>query len=94
MPKLWETLPLSEQLALSVRAKSPARLAQTFAAYIGQFYDRSEFDGLARRASDLYATESEASASSFRVRLDRRLYDRYHSPVAWEVEPAETSCAA
>ncbi len=94
MPKLWETLPLSEQLALSVRAKSPSRLAQTFAAFAGVFYDRSEFDDLARRASDLYGADSEESASCFRSRLDRRLYDRYHDPVAWDVAPAETSRTA
>ncbi len=91
MPKLWETLPPVERLALSVRAKSPARLALTFAAFVGVFYDRSEFDDLARLASDLYTTESEASASCFRARLDRRLYDRYHAPVAWDIAPAETS---
>ena len=85
MPTLYETLPLEQQLELAVRTRSPAQLAQAFAAFAGQFYDRSAFDDLARRASDLYADEGAERASEFRARLDRRLCDRYREPVAWDV---------
>ncbi len=94
MPKLSDTLLPTEQLALAVHTKSPAGLARTFAAYVGQFYDRSDFDALARRVSALYATESAERAQTFRARLDRRLHDRYHTPVAWEVAPVGTEQAA
>jgi hypothetical protein len=40
-----------------------------------------------RRVSDLY---DPARASTFRAQLDRRLYDRYHGAVAWEVAPPPT----
>jgi hypothetical protein len=85
MPRLADLLAPEQQVVLAVRTKPPARLAQTFAAYVGQFYDRTAFDALAREVSDLYARESTALSSCFRTRLDRRLYDRYHTPVAWDV---------
>src|SRR5690349_895154 len=47
-----------------------------------------------RRVSDLYATRRAADADAFRARLDRRLYDRYHAPVVWDVEPAARRPAA
>lgn len=94
MAKLYETLSSERQLELAVRANRPAGLAQTFAAHAGQFYDRAGFDAIARRVSDLYARQSDESASCFRTRLDRRLYDHYHEPVAWDVAPAETRRAA
>jgi hypothetical protein len=83
--KLYETLPAERRLEVAVLATGPAGLARTFASYCGQFYDRSEFDALARRASDLYAFRSAADAGTFRARLDRRLCDRYRAPVAWGV---------
>jgi len=43
-----------------------------------------------RQANDLYDAER---AATFRSRLDRRLYDRYHTPVAWEVTPTEDAAA-
>jgi hypothetical protein len=52
------------------------------------------FDDLARRASDLYAIESGEHASEFRLRLDRRLCDRYREPVTWETAPTDQSGAA
>jgi len=70
---------------LAIRTVPPARLARTFAAELGQFYDRREFDALARRVRDLYATCDPEQGGTFRTRLDRRLYDRYHSPIAWDV---------
>ena len=85
MPTLYETLPPERQLELAVRTRSPAQLAQAFAAFAGPFYDRPAFDDLARRASDLYADEGAQRASEFRARLDRRLCDRYREPVAWDV---------
>ena len=94
MPELSETLSPTERLELAVRTKSPARLAETFAAYAGQFYNRSDFDALARRVRDLYASEDRERAGCFRARLDRRLHDRYHAPVAWDVTPAPSDQAA
>ena len=90
MPELHETLSPAERLELAVRTKSPVRLAETFAAYVGQFYDRSDFDALARRVHDLYASADRERAGCFRARLDRRLHDRYHAPVAWDVAPARS----
>ena len=85
MPRLSDIMAPRQQVELAVGMKPPAQLAQTFAAYVGQFYDRAAFDALAREVSDLYARESSELASCFRARLDRRLYDRYHSPVVWDV---------
>jgi hypothetical protein len=82
MSKLYETLSLDQQLACAVRSKTPRRLAQTFAGFVGTFYDRESFDALARQVNDLY---DDARASTFRSQLDRRLYDRYHEPVVWEI---------
>ena len=69
---------------LAIRTASPARLARTFAAELGQFYDRREFDALARRVRDLYATRDPEHGGTFRARLDRRLHDRHDTPVAWD----------
>ena len=85
MPKLYEILSPARQRELAVQAKSPTGLAQTFAAFVGQFYDRAAFDSLARQVSELYDAER---ARAFRAQLDRRLRDRYHAPVAWDVSPA------
>ena len=85
MPRLYQTQPCSLQLSLAVRVRYPAGMAQTFAAYVGQFYERAAFDALAREVHDLYAARSANDAALFRTRLDRRLYDRYHAPVAWQV---------
>lgn len=90
MPRLYEALTSAQQLALATRIVSPAGLAQTFASFVGQFYDREDFDNLARQASGLYDAEG---AQSFRAHLDRRLYDRYHTPVAWDTVSAETQRA-
>jgi hypothetical protein len=94
MPIMYETISPELRLALAVRTKSPHQLAQAFAAYAGQFYDRSTFDYLARRVSDLYADESSLQASEFRQRLNRRLRDRYHEPVTWETAGPEASSTA
>ena len=48
MTKLYETLSTERRLEAAVRVHGPATLAQTFSAFVGQFYDRSEFDALAR----------------------------------------------
>ena len=40
-----------------------------------------------RRTRDLYAADCPERASAFQARLNRRLYDRYHDPVAWDVAP-------
>ena len=94
MPNLYETISPESRLKLAVRSKSPSQLAQTFAVYAGQFYDRASFDDLARRVSDLYADESGEHASEFRLRLDRRLCDRYREPVTWETDSTDQSGAA
>jgi hypothetical protein len=91
MATLHDTLPATQQLALAVRARTPSQLAQTFAAFVGQFYDREAFDTLARQVNDLYDAER---AGCFRAQLDRRLHDRYHAPVAWDVGPASADPAA
>jgi len=83
MPTLRETLSTTEQLAVAVRQHTPVRLAQTFALFEGQFYDRTPFDNLARYVHALY---DPADADIFRTRLDRRLRDRHSAPVAWDVE--------
>lgn len=88
MPTLSDTLSPSRRLDLAVRTKSPERLAQTFAAHVGQFYDRGAFDAMAREVRALYTADSPERAECFRARLDRRLCDRYHAPVAWDVTPS------
>ena len=85
MPTLYDVLPQQQRLALAVATKSPDVLAQAFASHVGQFYDRAAFDALARQVADLYADGGVERADRFRAHLDRRLSDRYHSPVAWEV---------
>jgi hypothetical protein len=89
--KLVDALSLEEQLDLVARLTSPARLAQTFAAFVGQFYDRPAFDAFARQASDCY---DPARARTFRAHLDRRLADRYHEPVVWDLNEAAGEDAA
>ena len=84
MPRIYQTQSHPLQLALAVRAKRPAGLAQTFAAHVVQLYDRTGFDAMAREVHELYAAHSPDDATTFRARLDRRLYDRHHEPVAWE----------
>jgi len=87
MDTIARSLTPAQQLTLAVQTKSPSRLAQSFAAHVGQFYDRSAFDALARRTRDLYAADSPERALAFQSRLNRRLYDRFHDPVAWNVAP-------
>ncbi len=94
MPKLYEILSPAQQLELAVSAKSPLRLADTFASFVGQFYDRSDFDRLARQVSDLYDAGGADSSDRFRARLDRRLHDRYRDPVAWDPTLGRSSEAA
>jgi hypothetical protein len=91
MAKLCETQSPALQLRLAAQTRSPFRLAQTFAAFVGQFYDRESFDTLARQVSGMYDADH---ASTFRAQLDRRLHDRYHTPVAWEVTPQIADRAA
>ncbi len=91
MFKLYETLAPARQLELAVRAKTPTQLAQTFAAYVGQFYEREAFDALARQVADLY---DDAGAGTFRWQLDRRLCERSRAPVAWDVAPTPQDRAA
>ena len=55
MPTLRESLSVPQQLACAVRQHTPIQLAQTFAAYEGQFYDRLPFDERARQVHALYA---------------------------------------
>lgn len=98
MSTLSECVSTQMRWELAIQTISPARLARTFAAELGQFYDRGEFDALARRVRDLYAVRDPEQGETFRYRLDRRLYDRYHAPVAWDVssrhQPANASPSA
>lgn len=94
MPKLHETLPLHAQWTLAVQTKTPRRLAENFAGFVGQFYDRPAFDELARQVSDLYQVNDPQEAGRFRSSLDRRLGDRDHAPVAWHVDPVRRDRAA
>lgn len=94
MPKLYEILSPTQRLELAVRGKPPHLLAETFATFVGQFYDRSEFDNLARQVRDLYRVNGTGQAGRFQSHLDRRLYDRYRAPVAWEVESPASGRAA
>lgn len=87
MTTLFDRLPRRQQLALAVRTKGPARIAQTLASSCGQFYDRAPFDAVAREVYALYAEESDVSASCFRRRLDRQLRERFWPAVAWETAP-------
>ena len=89
MPRFDELLTIAEQLALAVQAQGPAQVARHSAAHVGQFPSRREFDAFARRASALYATRSGEDARRFRARLDRRLSDRHHAPVRWEIGQGE-----
>ena len=86
MTTLCDIVPQDQLLSLAVAVKSPTVLAHTFAAYVGQFYDRTAFDALARQVADLYALDNAERAARFRAHLDRRLCDRYHTPVAWDVD--------
>ena len=85
MAQIYETLPHFGQLRMALQVMSPTRMAQTFATFVGQFYDRSAFDMLAREMNDVYALECAEDGQVFRAQLDRRLCDRYHARVAWEV---------
>ena len=94
MPRLYETMSSERRLELAVRTRTPSQLALIFARFAGQFYDRTAFDDLARRTSDLYADDGGERASEFRARLDRRLCDRYREPVTWDIAPATDEGAA
>jgi hypothetical protein len=84
MPTLSDCLPTHVRWEVATRTIPPAHLAQTFAAELGQFYDRGEFDALARRVHALYVTRDLEQGGTFRTWLDRRLHDRTCAPVAWE----------
>jgi hypothetical protein len=91
MQHFSDCLPPRARWELAVQAIPPARLAQSFAASVGTFYDRQDFDALARRVSTLYDQNAPERAERFRERLDRRLYDRYHDPVAWDLKPSSAA---
>ena len=91
MQHLIDSLPTRARWELAVQANLPASLAQTFAASVGTFYDRQDFDALARQVSDLYDQSAPDCAERFRDRLDRRLHDRYHAPVTWNLQPASAA---
>jgi hypothetical protein len=88
MVSIAARLPADQQLLLATRAQPPARLADLFAAFVGQFSaaERARFDALARQVSADYALADPDRAARFRARLNRRLSDRYHTPVVWAVD--------
>jgi hypothetical protein len=91
MQHLSDSLPTRARWELAVQAIPPASLAQSFASHVGQFFDRQEFDALARQVSDLYDQSTPERAERFRERLDRRLYDGYHAPVTWDLVPSSSA---
>lgn len=91
MPRFDTMLTIAEQLSLAVRAYAPTHVARHFAAHVGQFYRRGDFDALARQANALYARRDSEEALLFRCRLDRRLRDRHHEPVRWDVTTPEVA---
>ena len=94
MAQLYEMLPRVTRLELALRAQSPARLARTFAQFAGQFYCRNEFDTLARQVSALYDLQHPEQAGFFRSQLDRRLCERDHQPVRWDIDLPQEGKAA
>ena len=94
MAQLHEMLSRATRLELALQAQSPARLARTFAQFAGQFYCRNEFDTLARQVSALYDLQQPERADSFRSQLDRRLCERDHQPVRWDVDLPQEGQAA
>lgn len=91
--ELGEKLTRRQRWELAVRTKRPTDVARVFAGHAGQFYDRSDFDTLARRVRDLYDQTDADRAEAFRRALDRRLYDRYHTGVVWDVTPERRGTA-
>ena len=91
MARIYDSVTPARQLELAVQTKTPVQLARTFAAFVGQFYEREAFDALAREVHGLYDADR---AGTFRSQLDRRLHDRYHAPVAWDVAPPGADRAA
>ena len=91
MPRFDESLTIAEQLALAVLAHPPAHVARHFAAHVGQFYHRGDFDALARQANALYEIRDGADAWRFRARLDQRLADRHRAPVRWDLAAPEAA---
>jgi hypothetical protein len=88
MPQTSNCLSTHARWELAVQTIPPASLARAFACEAGTFYDRQEFDALARHVRGLYDRRDPGQAERFQARLDRRLYDRYHAPVRWDVESA------
>jgi hypothetical protein len=86
MPKMNRLIAPKAQWQLAVVVMHPRPMAGVFAGFIGQFYDRADFDALARRTWRLYAELSPAAAWHFRAELDERLYRRYQEPVIWEAD--------
>lgn len=87
MPRVDTLLTVEERLALAAQTHTPAQVARHFAAHVGLFGHRPDFDALARQTSNLYAAASAEAANRFRDRLDRRLSDRHRSPVHWDAGP-------
>ena len=85
MPTLSDCVSTKIRWELAVQTTAPAALARAFAAEAAAFYDRAEFDTLARKAREFYALHDPERAGIFRARLDRRLRDRHHTPVIWDL---------
>jgi hypothetical protein len=79
-------LPRVTQLELALQTQNPGSLARTFAGFVGTFYCRSDFDSLAREVSELLRLQHPDQAGAFRLQLDRRLCERQHDPVRWEID--------
>ncbi len=90
MPTLRDLLSLPEQWSLVV-TRPPADVAGWFASSEGQFYPRADFDRLAQKVFDLYASVNKEHAWTFRRHLDRRLDKRNRDRVAWTDTPDQAS---
>lgn len=80
-------LALTRDWQLLVRRESGMFLAHRFARFIGQFYDRAEFDAVARKVNCLFRLERDGEqATVFRAELNRKLRDAGDAPVPWQLE--------
>lgn len=80
-------LALTSQWQELVRRQSGIFLAHRFARFIGQFYDRREFDALARKVNVLFRLERDSDeATVFRGELNRKLKDAGDPLVKWQLE--------
>lgn len=80
-------LALTPQWAVLVRGNGGLFLAHRFARFIGQFYNRAEFDAVARKVNCLFHLERDRDeATIFRAELNRKLKDAGDALVNWQLD--------